>query len=189
MAAEGPLHELGAIADRQLRLAGHGPDHGDGPAHASARARHEGVAWYAAGWPRRPGRRDATTRSTTPSASCATWPRSRSSPRSRMASPTHVGSLRPGRLADIVLWKPAWFGVEARARPEVRLSRRGRRSARATRRSSGPSRPATAPTGAGDAAAAPRLGGHVRLGRGRAAGLATRRRAAARSSRSAGRAA
>ena len=29
----------------------------------------------------------------------------------------HVGSLRPGRLADIVLWKPAWFG----AKPEVVL--------------------------------------------------------------------
>jgi urease subunit alpha len=27
----------------------------------------------------------------------------------------HVGSLRPGRLADIVLWKPAWFG----AKPEL----------------------------------------------------------------------
>jgi urease subunit alpha len=24
----------------------------------------------------------------------------------------HVGSLRAGRLADIVLWKPAWFGVK-----------------------------------------------------------------------------
>ena len=24
----------------------------------------------------------------------------------------HVGSLAPGRLADIVLWKPAWFGVK-----------------------------------------------------------------------------
>jgi urease subunit alpha len=29
----------------------------------------------------------------------------------------HVGSLRPGRLADIVLWKPAWFG----AKPELVL--------------------------------------------------------------------
>jgi urease subunit alpha len=29
----------------------------------------------------------------------------------------HVGSLRPGRLADIVLWKPAYFGVK----PEVVL--------------------------------------------------------------------
>jgi urease subunit alpha len=27
----------------------------------------------------------------------------------------HVGSLQPGRLADIVLWKPAWLGVK----PEV----------------------------------------------------------------------
>jgi urease subunit alpha len=27
----------------------------------------------------------------------------------------HVGSLRPGRLADIVLWRPAWFG----AKPEL----------------------------------------------------------------------
>jgi urease subunit alpha len=29
----------------------------------------------------------------------------------------HVGSLRPGRLADVVLWKPAYFG----AKPEVVL--------------------------------------------------------------------
>jgi urease subunit alpha len=29
----------------------------------------------------------------------------------------HVGSLRAGRLADIVLWKPAWFG----AKPELIL--------------------------------------------------------------------
>jgi urease subunit alpha len=27
----------------------------------------------------------------------------------------HVGSLRPGRLADLVLWTPAWFG----AKPEL----------------------------------------------------------------------
>ena len=32
----------------------------------------------------------------------------------------HVGSLRPGRLADIVLWKPAWFGVK----PELVLKAR-----------------------------------------------------------------
>jgi urease subunit alpha len=24
----------------------------------------------------------------------------------------HVGSLQPGRIADIVLWNPAWFGAE-----------------------------------------------------------------------------
>ncbi len=27
----------------------------------------------------------------------------------------HVGSLRPGRLADIVLWRPGWFGVKPEA--------------------------------------------------------------------------
>ena len=50
----------------------------------------------------------------------------------------HVGSLRPGRLADIVLWKPAWFG----AKPELVLkcglpglgaARRGQRDGRARR--------------------------------------------------------
>lgn len=30
---------------------------------------------------------------------------------------TEVGSLRPGRLADVVLWKPAFFG----AKPELVL--------------------------------------------------------------------
>src|SRR4029079_15171770 len=40
----------------------------------------------------------------------------------RKPAPTHAisdlsGSLRPGRLADIVLWKPAWFG----AKPELVL--------------------------------------------------------------------
>ena len=44
MAAEGPLHELGAIADRELRLAGHGPDRRDRPPDVPAGARDEGVA-------------------------------------------------------------------------------------------------------------------------------------------------
>ena len=57
----------------------------------------------------------------------------------------HVGSLQPGRLADIVLWKPAWFGVK----PELVLkggdaglgaARRGQRDGRAA-----PSRPGIAP--------------------------------------------
>ena len=63
----------------------------------------------------------------------------------------HVGSLAPGRLADIVLWHPAFFGVK----PELVLksgyagvgpARRGQRD-----RSSGPSRRATGPTGAAPA--------------------------------------
>ena len=46
------------------------------------------------------------------SASCATSPNARSSPRSPTASPTTSARSRPGRLADIVLWKPACFGVK-----------------------------------------------------------------------------
>ena len=60
----------------------------------------------------RAARGTSTIRATTPSGSCATSRRSRSSPRSSTAWPTDVGSLRPGRLADIVLWSPAWFGVK-----------------------------------------------------------------------------
>jgi urease subunit alpha len=59
----------------------------------------------------------ARTNPTTMSGSSATSPRSRSSRRSPTDLADHVGSLRPGRLADIVLWKPAWFG----AKPELVL--------------------------------------------------------------------
>ena len=38
----------------------------------------------------------------------------------------HVGSLQPGRLADIVLWKPAWLGVKPEFVSQVRLRRVGR---------------------------------------------------------------
>ena len=94
------------------------------------RATEAGAATRAAGGSGRRLRR--------PTASCATSPRSRSSPRSPTASRRHVGSLQPGRLADIVLWKPAWFGVK----PELVLksgyrglgaARRGQRHGRAGR--------------------------------------------------------
>ena len=72
------------------------------------------------------------------SASCATWPRSRSSRRSRTASPTTSGRWRPGRLADIVLWKPGVLRRQARARAQGRVpglgaARRGQRDGRAGR--------------------------------------------------------
>ena len=60
----------------------------------------------------------------------------------------HVGSLQPGRLADIVLWEPAFFGVK----PALVLKSAwppGRRSVRATPRSRAPSRRAIDRTGAG----------------------------------------
>jgi urease subunit alpha len=96
-----------------------------------------------------------------------------------------VGSLQPGRLADIVLWSPAWFGVK----PEIVLKAGcwpGRRSATATPPSSGPSRPATGPIGA---ACRPRRAGWASRSPRQAMGLgsAAGRGRAAKSSRSAGR--
>ena len=54
----------------------------------------------------------ATPPRTTTSASCATSRSTRSTRRSRTASATSVGSVEPGKLADLVLWKPAFFGVK-----------------------------------------------------------------------------
>ncbi len=42
----------------------------------------------------------------------AMWPSTRSIPRSRTAWLTEIGSIEPGKLADLVLWKPAFFGVK-----------------------------------------------------------------------------
>ena len=134
--------------DHQLRFAGDGPDRGDGPADDPAGPRDEGVAGVGG---RRRGCPDSSRRprpATTTSASCATSPSARSSRRSPTASPAHVGSLAPGRLADIVLWKPAYFGAKPelvlKARlPGVGAARRGQRLARTLR-----SRRATARTGA-----------------------------------------
>jgi urease subunit alpha len=114
MAAEGPLHDLGAIqiinsdsqgmgrimetVRRSLQLAsvltrwrgstlkrGRGADGADGPDD------NERVLRYLA---------KATIE-----------------PAITHGIAAHVGSLRPGRLADVVLWKPAWFG----AKPELVL--------------------------------------------------------------------
>ena len=53
------------------------------------------------------------TRRTTTTCACGATSRStRSTRRSRTASPTHVGSIEVGKLADLVLWKPAFFGVK-----------------------------------------------------------------------------
>jgi urease subunit alpha len=102
MAAEGPLHELGAIAivnsdsqgmgrmmetvRRTFQLAHvmsswHGTASGDDPLDATER-----VLRYLA---------KVTVE-----------------PAITHGIADHVGSLRPGRLADIVLWEPAYFGVK-----------------------------------------------------------------------------
>ncbi len=43
------------------------------------------------------------------------WPSIRSIRRLRMGWRTEIGSIEPGKLADLVLWKPAFFG----AKPEL----------------------------------------------------------------------
>ena len=104
-------------------------------------------------WPRGPPLRRPTT---TPSASCATSPRSRSSRRSPTASPTT--SARSDRAG----WPTSSSGSRpgSGVKPELVLKSGyaglGARSARATRPSSGPSRRAIARTGA--ARARSRLG-------------------------------
>ena len=75
----------------------------------------------------------------------------------------HVGSLRPGRLADIVLWKPAWFG----AKPELVLKSGFAAWAplgegNATVERAEPTR--YRPDWGGSTGLAPRLGRHVRVG-------------------------
>ena len=73
-------------------------------AHLADRAQDEGAA-------RRRCPSDAA-RATTTSASSATSPSTRSTRRSPTASPHEVGSIEVGKLADLVLWKPAFFGVK-----------------------------------------------------------------------------
>ena len=51
-------------------------------------------------------------RPTTTCACGATSRSTRSTRRSRTASRTEVGSIEVGKLADLVLWKPAFFGVK-----------------------------------------------------------------------------
>ena len=129
---------------------------------------HVMKAWRGrrAGWTTRAARR-ARRRDRRTSASCATWPRSRSSRRSPTASPTTSARCAPGRLADIVLWKPAYFGVKPELVLKGGLRRPGRRSARATRPSSAPSRRATGPTGAAAAEPPRACSAHVRVRAGR----------------------
>ncbi len=116
MAAEGPLHELGAIqivnSDSQ----------GMGRIMETVRRTLQ-LASVMTWWPgrtmRRPRRRasgdgdplDQTERVLRYLAKVTI------EPAITHGLADHVGSLRPGRLADIVLWKPAWFG----AKPELVL--------------------------------------------------------------------
>ena len=84
--------------DDRLRLAGHGPRRRDDHPHLADRARDGGQA-----------RRRRRT-----SGSSATSPSTRSARRSRTGSTDEVGSVEVGKLADLVLWDPAYFAIRPR---------------------------------------------------------------------------
>jgi len=116
MAAEGPLHELGAIAivnsdsqgmgrigetvRRTLQLA-----------HVMKAWRRSGAASGVPGLPDDPGLVDPDDRDDTARV-LRYLAKVTIEPAVTHGIADHVGSLRPGRLADIVLWKPGFFGVK-----------------------------------------------------------------------------
>ena len=103
IAAEDILHDLGAISMMIERQPGDGPHRRSHHAHLADRGQDEAAA--------RPlARRSRAT--TTTSASSATSRNTRSIRRSRTAWRTSIGSIEVGKLADLVLWKPAFFGVK-----------------------------------------------------------------------------
>jgi urease subunit alpha len=101
MAAEGPLHELGAIAITNSDSQGMGRI-GE-TLRRTFQLAHVMKAWAADSSP------DDNARVLRYLAKCTI------EPAITHGISDHVGSLQPGRLADIVLWKPAWLGVK----PEI----------------------------------------------------------------------
>ena len=135
MAAEGPLHDLGAI--QIINSDSQGMGRIMETVRRTLQLASVMTAWRGSTL-KRADRTRTAIRTTTPSASFATSPRCTIEPAITHGLADHVGSLRPGRLADIVLWKPAWFG----AKPELVLksgypawgaARRGQRHGRAGR--------------------------------------------------------
>ena len=116
MAAEGPLHELGAISiinsdsqgmgrigetlRRTLQLA-----------HVMKAWRRSDAADGVPGLPDDPGLADPDDRDDTARV-LRFLAKATIEPAITHGIAGHVGSLQPGRLADIVLWKPGFFGVK-----------------------------------------------------------------------------
>ena len=102
MAAEGPLHELGAIAivnsDSQ----------GMGRMMETVRRTFQ-LAHVMASWP---GTAPAADPFDTNERVLRYLAKVTIEPAITHGIADHVGSLRPGRLADIVLWQPAYFGAK-----------------------------------------------------------------------------
>ena len=127
MAAEGPLHELGAI--QIVNSDSQGMGRIGETFRRTIQLAHAMQAWRAteagAGHPALPALpRSPADGATSDGRPIADNPRVLRYLAKVTIEPAivhgvadHVGSLRPGRLADIVLWKPAYFG----AKPEVVL--------------------------------------------------------------------
>ena len=98
LAAEGPLHELGAIAITNSDSQGMGRI-GE-VLRRTMQLAHVMKAWEGA------AKGTDNERFLRYLAKCTI------EPAITHGLSDHVGSLQPGRLADIVLWKPAWLGVK-----------------------------------------------------------------------------
>jgi urease subunit alpha len=99
MAAEGPLHELGAIAITNSDSQGMGRI-------AETLRRTLQLAHVMKAWAAEDSPTDDNGRVLRYLAKCTI------EPAITHGISEHVGSIQPGRLADIVLWKPGWLGVK-----------------------------------------------------------------------------
>ncbi len=112
MAAEGPLHELGAIGIVNSDSQGMGRI-GE-VLRRTLQLAHVMKGWRAteagAGWPDLPD--DGDDPFDDNARVLRYLAKVTVEPAIVHGLSEHVGSLRPGRLADIVLWKPAFFGVK-----------------------------------------------------------------------------
>jgi urease subunit alpha len=130
MAAEGPLHELGAISIINSDSQGMGRI-GE-TVRRTWQLAHAMKAWRAEeaghGWPEAPSVRRLAPRPVSSLADDGLGPDDNERALRYLAKYTvepaithgifdHVGTLAPGRIADVVLWQPAYFGV----RPELIL--------------------------------------------------------------------
>jgi urease subunit alpha len=116
MAAEGPLHELGAIgivnSDSQgMGRIGETVRRTFQLAHVMKAWRRSSSAEGVPGLPPDPGLEDSDDRDDTARV-LRYLAKVTIEPAITHGLADHVGSLRPGRLADLVLWKPGFFGVK-----------------------------------------------------------------------------
>ncbi len=116
MAAEGPLHELGAISiinsDSQgMGRIGETLRRTVQLAHVMKAWRRSAAAAGVPGLPDDPGLADPDDRDDTARV-LRYLAKATIEPAITHGIANHVGSLQVGRLADIVLWKPAFFGVK-----------------------------------------------------------------------------